>query len=163
MPILSDISDYLISRNFTKQDTISHNDYYNSTKVTCVLSGATVMPADLYCANITDYAASVAAVAPFVQAYVADNPTLDISSLVFRAPNIKDGSSGYQNARVSVSSLDVGGSDSLFYRQDNGVWKFFLSVQTGVMSCNYYNTNETRLAFSGDQCTNDAGADDTVK
>lgn len=155
-PVVADVDGYLIAYGFNK-DTIGADEYaddhYQSSTVVCSLTKASTSPITLECADKTDYAKIVTAVSPFAQAYVAGNPSVQADSLIYGAPTLTSGTTGYQNAQLSIGSYNslVGGSVGLFYRENSGNWKYFMSTQ-GMINCDMYNTSELRAAFNGEKC-----------
>jgi hypothetical protein len=147
-PILVDIRAFLTSHGF-ENITGYPDGYYSSSSVVC-LTGA--YPELLECANTADYESAVTTLTPLVQAYVASNPSVDISKTVFSFPTISSAVSGYQTAMVSIGPLiGVGGAGGLFYKKDGGSWKYFKSTQA-PLQCSDYNTDELKAAYKGDTC-----------
>lgn len=148
--------------SLTKADSEWRVTYQNDKVICNVLGGGS--PITVTCANIRDYAGTIAQLKPFVEAYLASEEGKAYGEGVgFGMVTITDKNDGYQTATIGMGSGEspVGGYAGLFYAKD-GKWSYFTGTQS-VLSCSQYNTHDIQKAYEGEQCYDEATENDSAK
>jgi len=161
--VVNEVASTFVSSRYHKTIDLPSGVEYQSDAVICTVSGTNSIPIYVTCANKNAYVKVSSDVKPFVTAYQASNSN-DASQSVFSAPIIKSNSTGgYQTAGINMwSRQSASGAGLIFYRKNNGDWKFF-TVTQNELSCSKYNTGDLKAAFADESCMSDANVDTTVK
>lgn len=139
---------------------------YQSSTIICSVNSdyQNTTPIGYSCADTASYKPASETVAPFAKAYAAGSNQA-LSDAVFSSAKITDSKTpGYQTASLSISMYDAsGGAMAMFYKNADGDWHYFTSVQ-GALQCSAYNSVELRQAYAGETCGDtDTATTSTVK
>lgn len=157
---LATVTSYLTDNSFT--ETPAESGIFASDSAVCAVrligdgTEKTLNGISVGCGNVSDYDKSYQVALPFYTAYIASKPNA-AQNLLLSSPVIKDGTEGYKNAYVSISSSlpdATGGFAGLFYSMPSAdKWTFFIGTQSDL-SCELFNTDTLKKAFSGQRCIN---------
>lgn len=151
--IADQIVQVLRDSKYKMTDTTNIVNYESATVVCTILAEGS--PITVTCANKSTYNKISSDLKPFVQAHIAATSSDDELRTTYS--NLKVTNSltpKYQHASVSITQ-GMTGAVLLFYRHDEGTWKFFTGTQN-ILSCDEYNTIDLIAAYKGEKCIDGA-------
>lgn len=134
---------------------------YANDKIVCATTASYNIRGSDYsgvgCGDIASYEEVAKLIKPLYTAYLAKAAAETKSSLeqnppMFSALKIEQGADKFSRSTVRLNNTTT----ELFYRDDNGSWTYFNSVN-GAMPCTEFNTPELKKAFDGYPCKDDMG------
>ena len=144
----------------TREDTAgaSTTNVYAGKGLVCTIDtpDAAVGASEASCGVIASYADTADALQPIVSTLEYTDGTT-----VFSGEEKQSETDGYSMAEISVGNIrGGGGAVALLWKKDDGDWQLFKYVQQ-LLSCEEYNTDDLRAAFSGHDCY-DTSSEKTV-
>lgn len=147
--VTDQIVSVLSDADYKMSDTTDIANYESAT-VVCNIA-AEGSPVAVTCANKSAYTKISDNLKPFVTAYTSvTSDNADIRTTYSDLTITNSEVAKYQHASVNVTQ-GMSGAVLLFYRFDEGTWKFFKGTQN-ILSCTEYNTVEITSAFKGEKC-----------